>query len=155
MIAVALGTWAVITAPIITINVQVCRSQPAAQRPNRIDSKAHKPQTSNTTTTFSVSVMWLYMWRDLHFSVIEVCHILHPHQTSAEWKYKWWSIWDVKVESYDAMETVRSSFTSIQDKCYSFMVKTLYSPVVLKLKVLVFAFSANNDNFFLNFFCKF
>ena len=52
------------------------------------------------------------------------------------------------MESYDAMETVRSSFTSIQDKCYPFMVKTLYSPVVLKMEVLVFAFSANNVSYF-------
>ena len=56
------------------------------------------------------------------------------------------------MESYDAMETVRSSFTSIQDKCYPFMVKTLYSPVVLKMKVLVFAFSANNDRLFFSDF---
>ena len=46
------------------------------------------------------------------------------------------------------METVRLSFISIQDKGYPFMVKTLYSQVVLKMKVLVFAFSANNDSYF-------
>ena len=41
-----------------------------------------------------------------------------------------------------------SSFTSIQDKSYPFMVKILNSRVVLNMKALVVAFSSNNDGYF-------